>query len=100
MKKTIEESKLPKEFYAKYLQETDYPFLINSFNYLNWPDPFPEECKKEPKEFAYLVYHEWRYTPEYSPLCNYIPTKEVMLKLMRACVAVSDEKQFWFNNEK
>jgi hypothetical protein len=27
----------------------------------------------------------------------YIPRKEIMWKLMKACIGVSDEKELWFN---
>jgi hypothetical protein len=33
-----------------------------------------------------LIYHEDRYFKNMSPLCTYIPSKEFLFKMMRACV--------------
>lgn len=36
-----------------------------------------------------LIYKKKIYELPYSPVCIYIPTKEVMFKLMRACIGVN-----------
>ncbi len=41
-----------------------------------------------PKYYTDLVYSDSRYIPNFSPYCIYIPKKEIMAKLMRACIAV------------
>ena len=74
------------------------PHLINSFQTIGWPDPFPNDCKNVtgsmedgsnlviPSQTMDLVYLKSRYYEESSPLCIYIPKKEVMLKIMRASI--------------
>ena len=44
-----------------------------------------------------LVYPEFRYIKGQVPYCIYIPRKEIMLKLMRACIGVTREEDLWFN---
>jgi hypothetical protein len=44
-----------------------------------------------------LVYFRSRYIEGFSPYCVYIPKKEIMLKLMRACVAVPKSEDLWIN---
>ena len=61
-KTTQENAKLPKDFLTKYVSDEFPPYFVNSFQYLNWPDPFPKESKNIEKEFAYLVYEEFRFT--------------------------------------
>lgn len=43
-----------------------------------------------------LIYSESRYEPHRFPYCIYIPNKETMLKLMRACINVDYKKDLWF----
>ena len=75
------------------------PFLINGFKVLGWNDPFPDDDKflkgsidDEVFQIAltidHLVYPEQRYKEGESPKPIYIPKKEIMLKMMRACVNV------------
>ena len=44
-----------------------------------------------------LVYPASRYIEEGSPKCIYIPSQEIMLTIMRACVGVKDPEHLWFN---
>jgi hypothetical protein len=53
-----------------------------------------------PSETMDLVYLESRYFPESSPLCIYIPKKEVMLKIMRACIGAKKTSDFWLIDKK
>ena len=88
------------------------PHLINSFQTIGWPDPFPNDCKEVtgsiedghnlviPSETLDLVYLESRYYEEASPLCIYIPKKEVMLKIMRACIGATKTSDFWLIDSK
>ena len=104
---------LPKNFLVKYGIVDQYKgYLINSFQTIGWPDPFPEDCKcvkgsiedgfnlNIPSETMDLVYLESRYNKDFSPNFIYIPKKEVMLKIMRACVGVKKYTDFWINQKK
>ena len=87
-------------------------YLINSFQTIGWPDPFPDDCKcvkgsvqdgfnlNMPTDVMDLVYEESRYNEKYSPNFIYIPKKEVMLKIMRACVGVRKYNDFWLAKDK
>ena len=46
-----------------------------------------------------LVYFRSRYIEGFSPYCVYIPKKEIMLKLMRACVSVPKSEDLWINQQ-
>ena len=46
-----------------------------------------------------LAYHESRYIPGFSPYVTYVPSKEVMFKLMRACIGVTDAEDLWINGK-
>ena len=52
---------------------------------------------KMPKGIDHLVYHNKRYEVDESPKHVYIPTQEVMFKMMRACIGVSQVDNLWFN---
>ena len=52
------------------------------------------EFLRDPED---LVYHESRYTEDYSPLVIYVPSKMVLVKLMRACMACDDPSDLWIN---
>ena len=47
-----------------------------------------------------LVYPESRISFPISPGLVFYPRKEVMLKLMRACIGVEEEEELWFNTGK
>lgn len=111
---TLENSKIPSDFLVKYDIVEDYkPFLINSFRTVGWSDPFPDEGEtiigSRLEEFLNLFVHEdaqdlvyepSRYCKEHSPLHLYVPKKEVMLKIMRACIGVNKITDFWFVNHR
>ena len=75
------------------------PWLINSLWSIGWPDPFPDEFSGIEQDFLRnnddLVYHKSRYTEDQSPSIIYIPSKIVMVKLMRACMGVTSNEQLW-----
>lgn len=95
-------AKLPTDFYEKY-EIYDFvpkPWNIISFIQIGMCDPFPTEphIKYLPIEKASdLAYMPARYVKENSPPCIYIPSPEIMFKLMRACVVVKDKEGLWFN---
>jgi hypothetical protein len=45
------------------------------------------------------VYSESRYIDGFSPYVIYVPKKEIMLKMMRACIEVKKEEDLWINQE-
>ena len=107
---TKKNSKIAKDYLVKYdICDSYKPFVINSFQTIGWSDPFPHDDEfiigslddgdnlVVPEEPLDLVYAESRYTPDHSPLCIYVPKKEIMLKMMRACVEVKKPDNLWFH---
>lgn len=83
-------------------------FVINSFEQLGIMDPFcfEKHVQREDEPDAFQlpetpyqdIYPESRLNdPECSPSEIYIPRKEIMFKLMRACIKVKNVKHLWFN---
>ncbi len=56
------------------------------------PDPFPEEIMETsfnvPVTEEDLVYHESRYIKGNSPNLLYYPSKQLLFKIMKACVGI------------
>ena len=82
-------------------------FNINSFSQIGMVDPFPFENKYErehplvvPVSINDMVYDYKRYYPANSVPQIYIPRKELMYKLMRACMGVEDASELWFNRNE
>jgi hypothetical protein len=110
---TLEKSKISSEFLVEYdILEEYKPFLINSFQTIGWSDPFPDEDLAItgsqddglnltiPVSIGDLVYQRSRYVKEHSPLHLYVPKKEIMLKIMRACVGIHKPQDLWFVQKK
>ena len=101
-------SEIARDFLVKYdLVNDQKNFLINRFITVSFPDPYPDDDLNIigsvddtpddlslPNKYSDRVYPNNRYG-ENSPYCIYIPCKEVMLKLMRACVKVTRPKDLW-----
>lgn len=77
---------------------------INSFFDIGWADPFTEESPngleaiksiKLPSAANDLVYHESRYTEEYSPYVVYLPGDDLLFKLMRSCLGCKQVQDLW-----
>ena len=47
-----------------------------------------------------MVYPKERYNEGNSPYTIYIPSKDIMFKLMRACIHAEDPTDLWFWNHK
>ena len=82
-------------------------FLISSCDAVGIADPFPGDlsatCHSNfaiPQSALDFVYPKTRLSEQRSPLTIYLPTKEVMLKLMRACIGVQAIDQLWFNQKE
>jgi len=107
-------------FFTKYLeyfspQGVEQPFLVNSFQSIGWQDPFPNEERSDFDDmqddqtsnikFPSLdavnedVYPGFRYLQDTSPYCLYIPNKEVMFKMMRACIKVLNPEDLWISSK-
>jgi len=46
-----------------------------------------------------LVYPESRYGPDESPAAIHLPSRDVMFKLMRACIGVEKPADLWINQK-
>ena len=96
---------LEPNFLVKYGLTDSFPltsFNVNCFLQLGIDDPFPEDDEKYegslddvdpsifqlPKTPTDLVYQQGRFIEGFSPYCVYIPRKEIMFKIMRACMLV------------
>jgi len=74
------------------------PFLINYFDQIGWPDPFPGDYKyrlnkdvmivESTTKIKDLVYDRSRYKEGKMPDFIYIPSSEMMFKMMKACISV------------
>lgn len=119
---TQENSKLPKDFLVKYdlatKPEEMLPHHINCFHHMAMQDPFTDDhlhIKGSLHDFQVhvdeykeenindveadpykLVYNSARYVHNMSPLCLYLPRKEILFKLMRACLGVRVMKDIWY----
>jgi len=71
---------------------------------IGWPDPFTTKSAKQslalvtaglPEGADDLVYHPSRYDPHYAPYVVYLPTDEVMFKMMRACLRCQEAQDLW-----
>ena len=84
----------------------DKSYLINSFNQINWPDPFPYEVNsfkskvKQPVTYQDIVYNLKRFHGGKISHVIYIPRAELMFKMMRACLNVTEIDQLWLYNDK
>lgn len=45
-----------------------------------------------------LTYHLKRYHEDCSPMCVYIPSNDVLFKLMRATIGVTSAEEMWMYN--
>ena len=73
--------------YDLYYSE-DKPYLINSFEQINWPDPFPREdgfktkIINPSKNTDFVYKNEFINNPKKSPHTIFIPRPEMMFKMM------------------
>jgi hypothetical protein len=80
----------------------DRQFIINSFHQLGWPDPYPKEnsyksSAKQPVDGDDLVYDPVRFSEGTAPYVVYIPRAEMLFKMMRACIGVTEASDLWLN---
>ena len=66
---------------------------------IGWPDlSVKGEERDEPLPYK-MAYPDYKYQKEYLPMCLYIPTDEIMVKIIRMCIYVDDVKQLFIYNE-
>ena len=46
-----------------------------------------------------LIYPEHKYNSEQSPTCVYMPSRPMILKILRACMGVEQVEELWFNRD-
>ena len=106
------ENALPEDFYVRYDigLKAHNAYNINFFETIGWSDPFPSESRPAaasnhpwtaPNPTAasaleVLVYDKSRYVLHPEPSIIYFPNKEIMLKLMRAAIDLTEQDEFWF----
>ena len=85
----------------------DKSYLINSFAQINWPDPFPHEPNAfkskagQPTSAEDMVYDLKRFDDgKKVAYVVYIPRAEMMFKMMRACLDVTEVDQLWLYNDR
>jgi hypothetical protein len=75
-------------------------FNIYSFDQIGLIDPYPDEQLDTnfaiPATDEDLVYRGTRYVEGNSPNVLYFPSGLMMMKLMRACIGVTDIEKLWF----
>ena len=75
--------------------------MINDWVEIGIMDPFPDEksgdkaIMSSPEKVSQDVYHPSRYLKEQSPNVNFIPRQDIMWKLMRSCIGVTDADYLW-----
>lgn len=57
------------------------------------------EVAKIPTSMEQDVYPPARYLEEFSPVVIFIPKKEIMFKMMRACIGVRCTSDLWINRD-
>ena len=89
------------------------PFNVNTFRQICIEDPFPDDDKvvkgslddvddsifKVPNDVGDLIYGKSRFLKHMSPWQVYIPRKEIMFKIMRACIEVKEPNELWINKK-
>jgi hypothetical protein len=110
----MKSSVLAPDFLRKFSMDSlgSTSYLISTFFQIGQQDPFYNDhetvlgslddhdsnlCNELLQKYDSLVYQETRFTKDQSPICLFIPRKEIMLKLMRACISVSCPSGIWFN---
>ena len=107
---TKEHSVIANNFLKKYnlIVKNPQDFNINRFFSVGIADPYPdddlniigsrddgEDFLPAPDKVEDFVYPDSRYVEGRSPYCIYIPNKEIMFKMMRACITVKEPTDLW-----
>lgn len=77
--------------------------LVPDWEDIGIADPFPSEDNqyestfKVPETVDQFIYADSRLSASCSPICIFIPDKQVLWKMMRSCIYVTDPKDLWIN---
>ena len=77
---------------------------INSFEELNWIDPFPTKVSAEHADkklskiqnIEDLVYDESKFIKTQPPNMVFLPNRMILRKIMKVCAGVSDYTQLYY----
>ena len=104
---TKKESTLNKKFnknYSEFIVDNHVSFLIDDCEEIGLKDPFPTENvapKNQiitiPEKASDFVYPVPRLVFGISPSTIFMPSKKILFKFMRACIAVNSVEELWFN---
>ena len=110
---TNKECNFPKSIYKnyQYIGPDVKPNYIYTFDQIGIQDPFPfENDWKEdmpqiddiplPKDGIQVYPQKRLSSPHYSPRLIFLPRKELIVKMMRACICVEDTSELWFNRNE
>jgi len=70
-------------------------FNINSFYQIGLSDPFPQMF--DDKNVDYFYPEHKIQNLEHIPSMTYLPRKDVMMKIIRACLDVQQKQDLWVN---
>ena len=93
-------------FKYKLADHASKTWLVNDWEDIGIADPFPNEDSTNNISFAMpekcdiFVYSESRLIEDTSPYCIFIPRKEVMFKMMRACIGCNNVSDLWIFQQK
>lgn len=87
----------------RYVQRERY--YIQSFWSLGLADPFPDEATTIDEQFQLIgtekilldkfVYPDVWYESQWSPQMIYLPTRIIMMKMMRGCMGCDSKSDLW-----
>jgi hypothetical protein len=78
--------------YFEQLVDTD-KYLVRSFKMIGWADMLYGKEQVEDLEENDLAYPKEMYTLREMPKCIYVPSDEIMTKIMRICLFVRNESE-------
>lgn len=96
----MEKTELPEYFYLNMdfavLKHQKHLF-IQDLNQIGWPDPLINDVQmqnpfkwRQPEKISDFVFSKKCYVYKKTPHMIYIPSKETMFKIMRACIDITD----------
>ena len=66
------------------------------FNDIKLKQESSSEISIHDDDLAKNIYAEVRYNENYSPICIYLPSNDLLFKMMRAAIGIEDIKDLWF----
>ena len=80
--------------------------MVHTFWSIGMADPFPDESTAMEEDNTWIegafaisapVYPKSRYLPDQSPAMLYVPSKYMMIKIIRACMGCTEPTDLWFH---